>query len=346
MIGAAVLLRGMQAPAQDIQIVLRTIATIPTDTIDQHGRPFTIAGLSGITYAGDDQFIAVMDNSDKLVKLAMRFEPDGSLGSLEVTGGVTLAHRRDFEGIVYRHSERPTVLLSEEDTPAVHEYRLDDGAQLTTLETPRVFTRGRRPNFGFESLTAGRDSLWTTNEEALQMDGERSSVEAGSLVRLLRYDRRDGQYEPAAQYAYRTEPIHKPHDDEDRRLSRSGLVELVALPDDRVLALERSFARLGRGMIFSDFRNSIYLIDLATATDITAAEFDDGLVGKDLQPVDKALLWSQQGLSLGNLEGLCLGPELAPGRWVLVGVIDNGGIQGVLNRTVLFEMRISPDSAR
>jgi hypothetical protein len=29
-----------------------------------------------------------------------------------------------------------------------------------------------------------------------------------------------------------------------------------------------------------------------------------------------------------NLEGLCLGPELSPGRWVVMGVVDNtdGGV--------------------
>jgi hypothetical protein len=326
--------------AQNVRVTLRSVALVPQETVDQHGEAFTIVGLSGISYMGGDAFIAVMDNSSRLVQFEMQFHDDGRLASLDCIGGIRLSERRDFEGIVYVDEDPPSVLLSEEDTPGVRRYRLDDGALLETLTTPPIYRSGMRPNLGFESLTAGPGTLWTANEEALSMDGDRSSETAGSLVRLLRFDRHNGSYLPAAQLPYLTEPIHKAHSDRDRRLSRNGLVELVALSDGRLLALERSFALFGPGNVFSDFKNSIFLVDPARATDVSGPAFDRGLQGHDVQPVGKTPLWSLRGLKIGNLEGLCLGPQLGGGRWALVGVTDSGGMPGLVSRVVVFELQV------
>ena len=44
-------------------------------------------------------------------------------------------------------------------------------------------------NYGFESLTISGDglTLWTANEEALTVDGDRSSYSDGTIVRLVKY---------------------------------------------------------------------------------------------------------------------------------------------------------------
>ncbi len=42
--------------------------------------------------------------------------------------------------------------------------------------------------------------------------------------------------------------------------------------------------------------------------------------------VSKDLLWSSQSIGINNLEGIGLGPALANGNWVLLGVVDDGRV--------------------
>jgi hypothetical protein len=215
------------------------------------------------------------------------------------------------------------VFLAEETTPGVHEYSLDSYQREQSLSVPFVFGQ-RRENFGFESMTFGTSpfSLWTANEEALAPDGPLSTPAEGTVVRLQRYGRSGGSIAPSIQYAYITEPIHGPL----ITGARSGLVDLVVLPDGRLLALERSLAAT-----LPPFQNRIYEVNQAGATDVSGIS---SLKGASYTPVSKRLLWSG---GLGNLEGLALGPQLTGGNWSLVGVIDDGDPVS-MNAVVGFEL--------
>ena len=68
---------------------------------DQNGVRFTITGLSGITYLGASNYVAVMDNSNHLVAFALAFDQQGHITAHKVTGGYTLDVVRDYEGIAY-----------------------------------------------------------------------------------------------------------------------------------------------------------------------------------------------------------------------------------------------------
>ena len=94
----------------------------------------------------------------------------------------------------------------------------------------------------------------------------------------------------------------------------------------------------------SDFRNSIYEIDFAGATDVSTEKYASGLIGNRFNPVTKKLLWSHRGNEIGNLEAIALGPQLALDRWAAVGLIDNNGIKLLTNRVVSFEIRITPSA--
>ena len=137
-----------------------------------------------------------------------------------------------------------------------------------------------------------------------------------------------------------TDPIHHAHSDAAGGVSRSGLSDLVLLPDGRLLALERSFALLGPRNILSDFRNRIYLIDFTGATDISAGRFASGMAGKKCEPVKKHLLFDHQGTTIGNLEGLTVGPKIAPNRWAMVGVVDNNMMNVMANRLIAFSLTV------
>lgn len=299
-----------------MSVALRSNVPLPGSTIDQHGAAFTIAGLSGITLRArpgrsgiTGEFLAVMDNSNKLVRLSVTFGTDGSIVSATVLGGISLSESRDFEGIAYVPETPEAVYLSEEGVPSIRRYSLADGSPGPSVPTPDPFTL-RRDNFGFESLSR-RDlsgELWTANEEALVPDGAVSSPSVGTVVRIEGFT--GPSLTPSRQFAYLTQPMH------GGAISggRSGVSDLVVLPRGQILVLERSLAFSLSGF----FQSRIYEIDSAPATETSSIA---GLAGQSFTAANKRLLWSG---NLNNLEGLCLGPRVAPGVFVLVGVVDDG----------------------
>ncbi len=287
--------------------------------IDQNGAQFTITGMSGVAYGFDNHYVAVMDNSNHLVFLKVTFKDDGTIDEAKVTGGHTIPTSRDYEGIAYTGQERNSVFLSNEATPpppALYEYSLDKAAQLLqTVAMPAVF-KTQVDNRGLESLTRRADGkeMWTANEEALTADGSASTTSAGSVVRLVRFTVSGNTVTPAQEYAYVVEPIH-------RGVGQpfcSGLSDMVVLPDGTLLTLERSAIE---GI--PTFETRIYQVDFTGATDISQGALADGLKDQTYTPVKKKELFASSRIG-ENLEGLCLGPKLAGGNQVLLGVVDNG----------------------
>lgn len=309
---AFVVLFAPRAGAQPLSMNYRNSYPLGDTAVDQFGQSFTVTGLSGITWIGADQFLAVMDNSDKLVRLSVTFAAEGDIESASIAGGLTLALSRDFEGIAYTNAVRNSVFLSEENTPGLVEFSLADGSLLRTLDVPAVFAH-RRANLGFESMTrrASGPELWTANEAALTVDGPVSSPSNGTVVRLLHYSTISGQPTPDVQYAYLTEPMHGG----DIQGGTSGVSDLVVLPDGRLIVLERSLALSFPNL----FKTRIYQVGFDGATDVSG--FTDGLIGQSYTLAQKTLLSDD---NLANVEGLCLGPPLPSGRRAFVGVIDDG----------------------
>jgi hypothetical protein len=263
-----------------------------------------------------------MDNSNKMIGLDIRLATDSSITSATITSGHTITQTHDYEGIV--ETQGSFRYLADEGVPAIFLENKSTGA-LSTLATPPVFAN-IRPNFGFESLSRSPDNntFWTANEEALTVDGPLSSQASGTTVRLLRLNYNFmGEYVPGPQYAYVTEPWHG----SAITGARSGVSDLVALPDGRLLVLERSFAFNLQGF----FQTRIYEADFSQATDVSPLP---GLIGQTFTPVTKRLLY--QG-DQQNLEGLALGPFLGPGRYALVGIVDDGDPISV-NRVVAFDL--------
>lgn len=362
-----VLTPAQQLP-QQTQVHARKTRVIPSQTHDQGGQPMTVAGMSGVAYLGKvthdgdrttwHRFAAVCDGkSGSLVFLDMTFADDGTIAQVEVAGGLRLEYQLDFEGIAtpgapqlaFQHA----AFLSSEVGPGLFLYSLDTGKRLATIETPKIFTQRFKPaadghgavrksiyptrtNRGFESLArhpAG-GTLWLANEEALVCDGPTADDQHGTPVRLVRFATAGGEATPVAQYIYNVDPIHS------RKTPKalSGLSELLVTPDGKLLALERSAVES-----FNPLQHRLYEIDFAGATDVSDLA-KDGLIGQSHTPVQKRLVWKTDWLtSPGNLEGLCMGPRLANGNWVIVGVVDNGDpLSG--NVVLSFEYQSRPAS--
>jgi hypothetical protein len=201
-----------------------------------------------------------------------------------------------------------------------------DGSFLDSLLVPQPFlvtadhSSGVRPNLGFESAGVSRDgrSVFTATENALYQDGPAATVSNGSPARIMRYDLRTGR--PDRQWVYNTDPVAEAPVP-PTNFSVNGLVELLPLDDDSLIAMERSFS-VGA----PDTGNTIklYEVDLRGATNVNGVDSLQGKLDR-VRPARKKLLLNLDELRipLDNVEGLTFGPRLRGGRRSLVLVSDN-----------------------
>lgn len=247
----------------------------------------SVAEMSGVTYLGSadgvHQFAAVQDDGGQLVRFTAGFDTNGAIQSAVGTSTLAFGANLDFEGIAYTNPTRQSVFVSAENTPTIYEYSLADGMQLQTVAPPPAFDQ-QRSNRGLESLTRslGGTRMWTANEEALSIDGPLATPAAGTTVRLQQFDVMGDELAATRQFAYEVDPIHL-----GTNPDRSGVADLVEMPNGALLVLERSAASF-----IPPFENRIYEVDLSGATDTSASEFDTGLAGQSYAPAGKSLLWS------------------------------------------------------
>ncbi|GAB4516157.1 MAG: esterase-like activity of phytase family protein [Phycisphaerales bacterium] len=192
-----------------------------------------------------------------------------------------------------------------------------------TPNIPQRVTEGARPNRAFESVAITPDAtIWCATEAALETDGEEATTASGTRCVVLTGD----AHALNESYFYDTDPM-------PRHLGGfaiQSLVELEALPDGRLLALERSLT------LPAGYGARLFLLDGSTRpapTDPAANPTRLPVLNKFLI-ADLAKLSTKVGVPwIGNLEGLALGPEIATltgdpderGRLLLVVADDNFG---------------------
>lgn len=238
--------------------------------------------------------------------------------------------------------------------PALIEFGLD-GTFIRHLEVRSRFTpavegpikRGVRDNAAFESLTiapSGR-RLFTATETALAQDGNMATLDRGTPARLLEYVARGGTFEPAREFVYPVEPVgalpFQPG------FAINGLVDLVALNDTELLALERSFAQ-DEARVGKVTRIRLFRVWLDGASDV--ASVDSLATAEGVTPVRKRLLLDLGDLaglsprlsSLDNFEGLAFGPRLADGSASLLLVSDDNFDKTQLTSFLLLRISRTP----
>lgn len=315
-------------------LALSSPAARATTLIDPGQGPVALAAgaagasmLSGLAWAGGNQYYAVSDGSAALFELEIAVDPaTGQISSASVVDSLGLAAGSDLEGLVLLGA---SVLASDEVGPAIREYLISDGSVAGGVAVPAIFAQART-NFSLESLAMrvapdpADDALWTANEEALTVDGPLSDSTSGTVVRMQRFDTSGT---PDGQWAYVTDPYPgAPF----FGLERSGVADLLALPKGELLVLERSFSNQA-------FRARIYEVSFDGATDTTLLA---DLTTDPFTPVAKQLLWEVAQVT-HNYEGLALGPQLAAGDRSLVLVSDDGG--GAPQS--LYALRLIPEPA-
>jgi hypothetical protein len=343
------------APAvakQQPGLEFRGQAIVPTGTM--FGGT-TVGGLSSITYDAErGVFYTVSDDQSQLQ--AARFYAvgldigDGHLtdGDVHFQGVTTLLAPNglsyptaglDPEGLVLT-KDRELILTSEGlpsrmIDPFVRRYSLD-GSFLGELPVPDPFrvtadaSSGVRPNLAFESAGVPPNGrfLFTGTENALFQDGPAATTANGSPSRLMRYNLQNGRLD--RQWVYETDPIVYP----STVFSVNGLVELLPLNNEFLIAMERSFSVGAPTTGNTGNTIKLYTVALPGAKDVNGAD----ALPAGVQPVRKTLLLNLDdlGIPLDNVEGLTFGPRLPDGSRSLVLVSDNNFAASQFTQFLLF----------
>lgn len=290
-----------------------------------------VGGISGLAYdPTHKQWIAISDDPrthealiDLNVELAQAI--DGRF-TLEVTPtrrwGIETGSR-DGEAIAVAPDNGEIFVAYESDTSA---YRYDEQReQAIELFVPDAVKQGARTNKSFESctfrVTDMGDELWVATEEAIEPDGPIATTEHGSRCRVLTYD--PITYALSVQAIYETEPVPR----NIGGFAINSLSELCAMPNQRVLALERAFTA-------------------PAMHDIRLFVVTGGLTADKREPptLEKLPIGSLRDLGVlfpGNIEAIECGPALADlgieggGFLFLLASDDNFGRYGETGTTFI-----------
>ncbi|MFF5492161.1 esterase-like activity of phytase family protein [Streptomyces aquilus] len=293
-----------------------------SDALDKTSYDGTFVGNFSALAVDRDGSLAALSDRSSLFSLDAR--------TLAPRGVVTLADENgaalDSEGLAIDRDG--TRLVTSETEPSVRRYSAD-GRVLGRLPVPdalRVAPAGRAAANGtFEGLTwwRGGRSLLASMEYALSGD-------TSGAVRLQTWRRAGADFALSAQYAYQPDP-------------GLGVPEVQALPDGRLLVLERGFT--------SGVGNTVrlYLADPRHATDTSAVE---NLTGQDgVRLIKKTLLTDlvncpslgatakqpQPNPLLDNIEGMAV-TGYSKGRLKVLLVSDDN--QNAVQTTRFYRLRV------
>lgn len=294
--------------------------------------PSRAGEASGITWAGGDLYY-VVDDSDGMIYPAS-IEIDRATGAVLTNAigcGVSVVGAMDMEGCAF-DAATGRVWVSDEGTyhtrdtfASIREIDPTTGAVFRTVVIPAPLL-DYRTNFGFEALTLSGDALtlWTANEEALECDGENSSGDTGSVVRLARFTRASvhDDWMADGQWPYLTDPVgSNPWRYGGETKTRSGVAGLCALPDGTLIVLERNLR--GENLWNATFHTRLYAVvprEFAPDRNVSGVA---SLRDTPRPPVAKTSLFDRN-VGWVNYEGICLGPTLDDGSAVLVLISDGG----------------------
>jgi hypothetical protein len=275
-------------------------------------------GLSATAFdAATRTLFALQDIAPSVVPLLANddytlFEPGAPIA---LTGRPSAAW--DGEGLALANDG--FIAVTVETTPTVERFSAS-GAYLAPVTLPAIYAKQRPGNKGIESLCLAPSGkyLFVANEQALTVDGDGPTKDAGTVVRIARLASDTLQ---GAEYAYRTEPLG-PGTGGDM-----GVSDVAAIDDDTLLVLERGYQ--------SDYGNTvrIYRVSLVGAVDQSAVDAlaaDAPVLDKELV-VDLVSLPSQGFMHpstqpnpiLENYEAQSLGPTLSDGRRLLFLTTDD-----------------------
>ncbi len=294
-----------------------------SDALDKTTYDGTFVGNFSALALDRDGSLAALSDRSALFDLDARTLAPKKVVPLADENGAAL----DSEGLVI--DKDGTRLVTSETEPSIRRYS-PDGKILDRLPVPaslQVAPAGRATaNQTFEGLTLlnGGRTLLAAMEYALSGD-------TAGIVRFQTWTRHGRTWKPAQQYAYRTDAAFL------------GVPEVQALPDGRLLVLERGFT--------SGVGNTVrlYLADPRHATNTADTEY---LTGQDgVRLIRKTLLTDiatcptlgatakqpQPNPLLDNIEGMVITGRTKDRLKVLLVSDDN---QNAVQTTRFYDLRV------
>lgn len=277
------------------------------------------ADYSGITPLGDGRYAVVSDKgyADGFHVWKISQDPEsGAVTSVRDEGffanKVDASSGRDCEGIAYC-PKSGTVFISGEADGRILEYDLNGQRTGRELEVPEQF-RKTAGNLGLEALAYGgrgwKARFWTTTESTLPADGAAAGPGNPGAQNVLRLQSFRNNLRPARQILY---TMDAGRSSDFGTTYVFGVPELCALPDGRLLVLERE-ANIPGSYIGAQVNCKLYSIR-----------------PQRRKPAPKELVaeWSTSisgaGLNWANYEGMCPGVRLSDGRQTLLLINDSQG---------------------
>lgn len=297
---------------------------------------------SGITRLHDDVYAMVSDKSDSALYFNVRLYISKQTGEILQAEWLGQQGRAEVKGLdneaITRVSDNSVVIASEGKC-RLKEYPLDDtpGGDGNTDGSDKLWgwampATDFYDNYNFESATYDslNHKLWTINESTMRRDGKPATPQDphNNVLRLMAFDWAQRSATPET-YLYR---MDMPTTMKTPQTYAMGVSELCALPDGKLLVLEReAFVPKIKTGAFCNCK--LYIADPAT--------FQPYAIDRPIEPgapyVEKRLLKSWRtsltliSQSWANYEGMCLGPTLENGDQVVVLVSDSqDGYGGVL----------------
>lgn len=318
-------------------------------------------GISGLDRSHDGSYWAISDDRGgergipRFYKLKLEYDSHGFHGvtiidqvPMQQADGASFsvsAHTVDPESIrvapngnLYWSSEGVwTAAPGTCNQPFVREMRTD-GSFVREFVIPGHYNfaddsrSGGRSNKLFEALAVSPDgSLFVANEDALIQDGNITSPDRGSVIRVTAFDPETGYSK--AQYAYHLPAI--PMDGMASNVAAdNGLSELLAISERRFIAVERAFIA-GHG-------NVVRLVLTEIASDSSDISALSSLVDATYTPMTRKLLLEMSieygGIKLDNIEGISWGDFLPNGNRTLILVSDNNFSSKQITQFIAFEV--------
>lgn len=294
-------------------------------------------GISDLSYdAATGRYLAICDDRSQngpARAYDLGLSVAGGIVSLDIGQTILLRDENnalfaekgaDPEGIAWDGTNDVLYWSSERDAagqPAIYATRRD-GSGAVKLALPEAYlpnaegTRGVYSNLAFEGLTLAADGMLVAGtENALIQDGPKATLEAGSAARLLVLDPARG--EAVAEYFYPTEAIYTAATSEPA-WNDNGLSAIEALPDGRLVVVERSFATGAGNHI------RVFVADLSAAQNILGAEAVDPA---EVVAVAKTPWFEigegDYGLDIDNIESFAFGPVTEGQQLFVIASDDN-----------------------
>ena len=343
-----------------------------------------VGEISGLSLAANDTYYAIADDRGEnimppgvLYEMEIKVDLEG-LHSVEVRDVIQLDSDScmtcvqphapgELDGEEVLWMEDGFIVCSERDSenaPWIRKYT-HAGELVSELPTPEKFipafdgdaqVRGVRENLSFEAATITPDgsTLYVVNEQALVQDGDVSTADAGSPVRIVEYDLTGESPAIVGEYVYVTEPLFvRPAEGKSGDNGVPGMAYVGHItPEIDLIVMERSYVS-GAGNHIGLFGVKLdpYVYDREKVLAMEAlADPETAYAGLSVHKIPLLRLsddpeQTDVDFDPDNMESITVGPPLENGNYTLILASDNN-FNPKYQRNVFAAFEIDLDDAK